>query len=73
MSPCRHRTGADLAIDNNEFVGDRLTKLYKAAARKRADAVEARSNWLLATTVGAVGTVLLVVAEIVISLLARAA
>jgi hypothetical protein len=64
---------ADIAIDNDEFVADRFTKLYKATARERAAAIEERSPWLLSLTLGAVATVLIVVAEIVISLLARVA
>lgn len=62
---------ADEAEEADEFVGDRYIKLYVDSTQARTKAVESRQPWRLATTVVAIMTVLLVVAEIAVSLIAR--
>jgi hypothetical protein len=64
---------ANAAVDNDEFVGDRLITLYRASAKGRAAAVDARAKWLTSHTWAAVAVVALVVTETVLSLISRIA
>lgn len=62
---------SDKAIDAGEFVGDALVKLYSDTSKARVEAIEEKRQLLRFTTRGAIATVVLVLAEIAISLVAR--